>query len=65
MGACGPEMNWSRRSHTMACGSEILCTWGAYVIRKEAWPFYRTIFGVRLSWELEQPEGPKGDGSSC
>ena len=21
--------------------------------RKEAWPFYRTISGVRLCWELE------------
>jgi hypothetical protein len=30
------------------------------VIRKEAWPFYRTIFGVRLWWGLEEPEGPKG-----
>ena len=25
---------------------------------KEAWPFYRTISGVRLCWELEQPKGP-------
>ena len=31
------------------------------MIRKEAWPFYRTISGVRLSWELEEPEGPKKD----
>ena len=31
------------------------------VIRKEAWPFYRTISGVRLCWELEEPKGPKGD----
>ena len=30
------------------------------VIRKEAWLFYRTIFGVRLCWELEEPKGPKG-----
>jgi len=29
------------------------------VIRKEAWPFYRTISGVRLCWELEEPKGPK------
>ena len=28
------------------------------VIRKEAWHFYRTISGVRLCWELEEPEGP-------
>jgi len=25
----------------------------------EAWPFYRTIPGVRLCWELEEPKGPK------
>ena len=30
------------------------------MIRKEAWPFYRTISGVRLCWELEVPKGPKG-----
>ena len=30
------------------------------MIRKEAWPFYRTISGVRLYWVLEQPKGPKG-----
>ena len=32
------------------------------MIRKEAWPFYRTISGVRLCWELEEPKGPKGAG---
>jgi len=26
----------------------------------KAWPFYRTISGVRLCWELEEPKGPKG-----
>ena len=36
------------------------CTWGLDVIRKEAWPFYRTISGVRLCWELEDSKGPKG-----
>jgi len=36
-----------------------LCTGGLDVIRKEAWPFYRTISGVRLFWELEEPKGPK------
>ena len=36
----------------------ILCTGGPDVIRKEAWPFYRTISGVRLCWELEEPAGP-------
>ena len=30
------------------------------MIRKEAWPFYRTISGVRLYWVLEEPKGPKG-----
>jgi hypothetical protein len=29
------------------------------VIRKEAWPFYRTISGVRLCWELGESKGPK------
>ena len=38
----------------------ILCTGGLDVIRKEAWPFYRTISGVRLCWELEEHKGPKG-----
>jgi len=34
------------------------CPW--HVIRKEAWPFYRTSSGVRLCWELGEPKGPKG-----
>jgi len=29
-------------------------------IRKEAWPFYRTISGVRLYWVLEELKGPQG-----
>ena len=29
------------------------------MIRKEAWPFYRTISGVRLYWVLEEPKGPE------
>ena len=33
---------------------------GLDMIRKEAWSFYRTIFGVRLCWELEEHKGPKG-----
>ena len=33
------------------------------MIRKEAWPFYRTMSGVRLSWELEEPHGTKGSGA--
>ena len=36
------------------------CTGELDVIRKEAWSFYRTISGVRLCWELEEPRGPKG-----
>jgi hypothetical protein len=34
-------------------------TGGPDVIRKKAWPFYRTTSGVRLCWELAGPEGPK------
>ena len=30
------------------------------MIRKEAWPFHRTISGVRICWGLEEPKGPKG-----
>ena len=41
-------------------GVAILCAGGLDVIRKEAWPFYRTISGVRLCWELEEPKGPEG-----
>ena len=33
------------------------------VIRKEAWSFYRTISGVRLCKELEEPKGPKRDAA--
>ena len=33
---------------------------GLDVIRKEACSFYRTISGVRLCWDLEEPKGPKG-----
>ena len=29
------------------------------MIRKEAWSFYITSYGVRLCWELEEPKGPK------
>ena len=35
------------------------------VIQKGAWPFYRTISGVRLYWELEEPKGPKGQDVSA
>ena len=30
------------------------------MIKKEVWPFYRTISSVRLCWELEEPKGPEG-----
>ena len=48
----------------------ILCTEGLDLIRKEAWSFYTKISGVCLSWELEEPKGPKGPpptilGPSC
>ena len=33
------------------------------MIRKEACSFYRTISGVRLCWELEEPKGRKGPAS--
>ena len=47
---------------TLLAGSAaILCTGGLDVIRKEAWPFYRAISGVRLCWELEQPKGPEAE----
>ena len=46
--------------YPLAGSAAILCTGGADVIRKEAWSFYRTISGVRLCWELEEPKGPKG-----
>ena len=49
--------------YPLAGSAAILCTRGLDVIRKEAWPFYRTIFGVRLCWELEEPQGPKGEDS--
>ena len=39
-------------------------TGGVDVIQKEAWSFYRTLSGVRLCWELEEPQGPKETRSS-
>ena len=44
----------------LAGSAAILCIGGLDVIRKEAWPVYRTSSGVRLCWELEEPKGPKG-----
>ena len=37
----------------------ILYTGGPGVIRKAAWPSYKTISGVCLCKELEEPKGPK------
>ena len=51
-------MGWARIG--ARGGAAILCTGGLDVIRKEAWPFYRTSAGVRLCWELEEPKGPNG-----
>jgi len=48
------------RGYPLAGSAAILCTGGLDVTRQEAWPFYRTISGVRLCWELEEPKGPKG-----
>ena len=44
------------------CASPRIDRWSHQrcVSRKDAWPFYGTIAGVRLCWELEEPEGPKG-----
>ena len=42
-----------------------LCAGGPDVIRKEAWPFYRTISGVRLCWELDEPEAPERSQAAC
>ena len=47
-------------NYHLAGSATILCTGRADVIQKGAWPFYRTISGVRLCWELEEPKGPKG-----
>ena len=49
-------MHLLRATHTLAP----LGTGGPDVIRKEAWPFYRTLSGVRLWWELDESKGPKG-----
>ena len=37
-----------------------MCRQGLDVIQTEAWRFYRTLSGVRLCWELEEPQGPEG-----
>ena len=52
---CPPQPTWPELPVLPAW-----CTGGLHVIRKEAWPFYRTSSGVRLCWELEEPKGPKG-----
>ena len=45
--------------YPLAGSVAILCAGGLDAIRKEAWPFYRTISGVRLCWELEEPKTTK------
>jgi len=42
-----------------------LSTGGPDVIPKDAWPFYRTVPGVRLCWELEQIERRKKVRHPC
>ena len=59
--ACGPRHRNCNATHFVLA---ILCTGGPDVIRKEAWPFYRTISGVGLCWDLEEPKGPKGAHST-
>ena len=44
----------------LAGSAAFFCIGGLDVIQKEAWPFYKTSSGVRLSWELEEPQGRKG-----
>jgi hypothetical protein len=39
--------------------SAILRTGGLDLNLKEAWPLYRSLLGVRLCWELEEPTGPE------
>ena len=46
------------RRECLAGSAAILCAGGLDVIRKEAWPFYRTSSGDSLCWELEEPKGP-------
>ena len=48
------------RINLLAGSAEILCTGRLDVIRKEAWPFFRAISGVRLYRVLEESKAPKG-----
>ena len=50
---------WCRLLPGTELVAAILFTGGPDVIRNDAWSFYKTISGVRLCWELEEPEGPK------
>ena len=56
------EPSHARRGYRLAGSAAILRTGGLDVIRKEAWPFYRTSSGVHLCWQLEEPKGPKRKG---
>jgi len=53
----GPIMV-SKMARVRQNGKSSLIVQGLDVIRKESWPFHRTIAGVRLCWELEEPQGP-------
>ena len=35
------------------------------VIREESWLFCTTSSGVRLCWELEEPQGPNGESEAA
>ena len=62
--SCTPVLSCDHpfEDYPFAGSAAIFCTGGPGVIQKEAWPFYKTIPGVRVCWELEEPEGPKGSG---
>ena len=60
----GTRSEGSQTFVSLTGSAAILCTGGLDMIRKEAWPFYITISGVRLCWELE-PKGPNELDSRC
>ena len=58
--ACTSLVNLKRPiEDTVQPVAALLCTGGPEGIRKEAWPFHRTISGVRLCWELKDLKEPK------
>ena len=48
----------------MGLYAAILCAGGLDVIRKEAWPFYRTSSGVRLCWSSKNRKDLKDEPAS-